>query len=85
MPYGPSDIITHGVDGFLVPADDIKALVETIRHVVSAKPRELAPIREAAYRRALEYNDEHVTEAWGQVMEQVLAAKQKALASRQSA
>jgi poly(glycerol-phosphate) alpha-glucosyltransferase len=85
MPYGPSDIITHGVDGFLVPADDIKGLVETIQHVVSAKPRELAPIREAAYRRALEYNDESVTEAWGEVMEMVLAAKQKALASRQSA
>jgi poly(glycerol-phosphate) alpha-glucosyltransferase len=76
MPYGPADIITHGVDGFLVPPDDISALVEAIRHVVRSKPSELAPIREAAYRRALEYNDERVTEAWADVMAKALAAKQ---------
>lgn len=78
MPYGPSDIITHGVDGFLVPSDDIAGLATEIRRLARSKPSELAPIREAAYRRALEFNDEHVTERWAEVMEEALAAKQKA-------
>ncbi len=75
MPYGPAEIITHGVDGFLVPADDIAGLVTEIRRLVRAKPSELAPIREAAYRRALAFNDEHVTERWAVAMEKALAAK----------
>jgi poly(glycerol-phosphate) alpha-glucosyltransferase len=75
MPYGPAEIITHGVDGFLVPSDDINGLATEIRRVARAKSSELAPIRDAAYRRALEFNDEHVTEKWAAAMEQALASK----------
>ena len=78
MPYGPAEIITHGVDGFLVPADDINGLATEIRRVARAKSSELAPIRDAAYRRALEFNDEHVTEKWAAVMEHALASKHDA-------
>ena len=68
IPYGPSDIITHGVDGFLVPNGDIQALAARIREVVAATPAELAPIREAGHRRALEFSDEHVMELWSELM-----------------
>jgi poly(glycerol-phosphate) alpha-glucosyltransferase len=78
MPYGPSEIITHGVDGFLVPPDDISGLATEIRRIARATSAELAPMREAAYRRALEFNDEHVTEKWAAVMEKALASKQRA-------
>ena len=78
MPYGPSEIISHGVDGFLVPSDDISGLATEIRRIVRATNAELAPIREAAYRRALEFNDEHVTEKWAAVMEKALASKRHA-------
>jgi poly(glycerol-phosphate) alpha-glucosyltransferase len=78
MPYGPAEIITHGVDGFLVASDDINGLATEIRRVARAKSSELAPIREAAYRRALEFNDEHVTEKWAAVMEKALASKHPA-------
>ncbi len=78
MPYGPSEIITHGVDGFLVQADDINGLTTEIRRIVRATSTELAPMREAAYRRALEFNDEHVTETWAAVMEKALASKHRA-------
>ena len=78
MPYGPSEIITHGVDGFLVPPDDISGLATEIRRIARATSDELAPMREAAYRRALEFNDEHVTEKWAAVMEKALASKQRA-------
>lgn len=78
MPYGPSEIITHGVNGFLVPPDDISGLATEIRRIARATSAELAPMREAAYRRALEFNDEHVTEKWAAVMEKALASKHQA-------
>ena len=78
MPYGPSEIITHGVDGFLVASDDISGLVTEIRRLVRASSAELAPIREAAYRRALEFNDENVTKRWAEVMEQALGSNPRA-------
>jgi glycosyltransferase involved in cell wall biosynthesis len=78
MPYGPAEIITHGVDGFLVPVDDISGLATEIRRLAHARRSALAPIRLAAYRRALEFNDEHVTERWAAAMEIALAAKHQA-------
>jgi poly(glycerol-phosphate) alpha-glucosyltransferase len=75
MPYGPGEIITHGVDGFLVQPDDISGIATEIRRIARARKSELAPIREAAYRRALEFNDEHVTERWAATFEKALASK----------
>lgn len=75
MPYGPAEVIRDGVDGYLVPADDIKALTAAIRRIVRMKPAELAPMREAAHRRALEFNDEHVTARWAAIMQASLTAK----------
>ncbi len=68
IPYGPSDIITHGVDGFLVPNGDISALANQIREIVAASPDELAPLREAGYKRALDFSDEHVMQLWSSLM-----------------
>jgi poly(glycerol-phosphate) alpha-glucosyltransferase len=75
MPYGPGDIITHGVDGFLVQPDDISGVATEIRRLARATSDELATLREAAYRRALEFNDEHVTEQWATTFEKALASK----------
>jgi poly(glycerol-phosphate) alpha-glucosyltransferase len=71
MPYGPSDIITHGVDGFLVPDGDSLALADQITRIVRAKRSELAPMRKAARARALEFNDEHVVGLWSTVMAEI--------------
>jgi poly(glycerol-phosphate) alpha-glucosyltransferase len=73
--YGPSDIITHGVDGFLVPSGDVQALAEQIRAVVAAKPRDLAPMRRAGHERALQFNDEHVMRRWSSLMAEVAARR----------
>jgi poly(glycerol-phosphate) alpha-glucosyltransferase len=75
MPYGPAEIITHGVDGFLVEPDDIAGLVAEIRRVASAKKSELDPIRLAAHRRALQFNDETTTERWAVAMATALQTK----------
>jgi poly(glycerol-phosphate) alpha-glucosyltransferase len=77
IPYGPADIITHGVDGYLVPNGDIEALAAQIREIVAASPAELAPMRKAGYMRALDFSDEHVMELWSALMAQI-AAKRKA-------
>ena len=68
LPYGPSDIITHGVDGFLVPFGDIEALADQIAHVVAMPQKRLRAMREAAYRRALDFNDERAVERWSALM-----------------
>jgi len=78
MPYGPAEIITHGVNGFLVAPDDVSGLATEIRRLARSSSAELAPIREAAWRRALEYNDEAVTARWAEVMETALEAKSPA-------
>ena len=71
MPYGPSDIITHGVDGFLVPVGDQDALAVQIRDLVSANQSDLVAMREAGYRRALEFSDERAVQRWRTVMTDV--------------
>jgi poly(glycerol-phosphate) alpha-glucosyltransferase len=69
--YGPSDIITHGVDGFLVPDGDVEALAARIRSVVTAPAAELAPMREAGRRRALDFSDEHAMGLWSKLLADV--------------
>ena len=68
VPYGPSDIITHGVDGFLIPDCDVATLAATIRKVVASSSAELAPMREAAHKRALEFSDANVMTQWAVLM-----------------
>ena len=68
VPYGPSDILTHGVDGFLVPDGDIEALAEQIAHVATLPQRELKAMRKAAYNRALDFNDEQAVQRWSALM-----------------
>ena len=75
IPYGPADIITHGVDGFLVPNGDIEGLATQIREIVAASPADLAPMREAGYKRALEFSDEHVMNLWSELMAEVTAKR----------
>lgn len=75
MPYGPAEIITNGVDGFVVPADDIRALAQAIRKVAGMTPAELVPMREAAYLRAKDFNDESITEQWATIMQSALESK----------
>lgn len=71
LPYGPSDIITDGVDGFLVPIGDVYALADRIAKVVAMPQKELAALRQAAYRRAMDFNDERAVQRWSALMSDI--------------
>lgn len=77
--YGPGDIITDGVDGFLVPAGDVKALADAVARVSSLPETELVRLRANARKRAADFSDEAVTKAW---VEALVAAKARKTAVR---
>lgn len=66
--YGPADIITDGVDGFLVADGDAEALAETICRIATMAEDELRVMRRAALRRASDFFAQRVVSRWGQVL-----------------
>jgi poly(glycerol-phosphate) alpha-glucosyltransferase len=83
--YGPSDIITHGVDGFIVPAGDIDALAAMIRHVATLPEKDLRELRQNARKRAEDFSDEAVTRAWGAALAEARDRKRPDLPPRYKA
>lgn len=73
--YGPADIITHGVNGFLVPPGDIDAMAKCIGDLHSMGEQELLQIRKAAIKRAHDFSPEKITGMWGKTLTQVMANK----------
>ncbi len=61
--YGPSDLITDGVDGFLVPYGDRTALGERVAAVLS-DPARLRQTSEAARRRAADFSEAAFAARW---------------------
>lgn len=73
--YGPSDILTDGVDGFLVPAGDVEALADTIARVVALDSARLRRMRAAAVRRAADFAPEVIVRRWGEVLTEAVEGK----------
>lgn len=70
--YGPDEIITDGVDGFLVEPDDLAALTEVIVKLQTMDPGHVEAIREAAMARAKDFSDSAITERWGELLRETL-------------
>lgn len=68
VPYGPSDIITHGVDGFLVPAGNHRAMAKQIDEFLALDAHTADMMRDAGRKRAEAYAAEPVIAMWGEVM-----------------
>lgn len=72
--YGPADIITHGIDGFLVPPGDIKALASTIRDFLELNETKQAQMRSAAQRSAQRFNDTAVIQMWADAFRELITS-----------
>lgn len=73
--YGPADIITPGVNGFLVPDGDVDALARCINNLISMEDQELMRMREAAVQRAKDFSPEKITQLWGAALARAIADK----------
>ena len=72
--YGPADVITDGVDGFLVPFGDRRAMGERIAALLPDRPL-LEAASQAAVRRVVDFDEEHFAARWAALFNE-LAAKQ---------
>lgn len=66
--YGPSDIITDGVDGILVADRTVEGLKAALERYLSLDDETVAKMRSAARRRAADFSDEAVTKTWGKYL-----------------
>jgi glycosyltransferase involved in cell wall biosynthesis len=62
-PVGPADIITHGVDGVLVPEGDVAALAAQMERLIHDAP-ERARLGESARASIQRYSVEYVADQW---------------------
>ncbi|WP_186293241.1 glycosyltransferase [Brevibacterium aurantiacum] len=68
--YGPRDIITHGVNGYVVPQGDVKALTDHIVEFLGAEPSNRQLMRESAVTRAKDFLSESIYPEWKKAIEQ---------------
>ncbi len=64
IPYGPSDVITHGVSGFLIPDGDLEAMAQAIVTLQNMNPEAVLAMRRAAIAAVQGFNDAAVIELW---------------------
>ena len=68
--YGPAEIITHGVNGYIVPAGDTDALATRINEFLALPAEEKLTMREAAVERAKDFLPERSYARWKSVLEE---------------
>lgn len=64
VPFGPSDLIESGVNGFLVRPGDIAGLSRAIDEVTSSHPEIVATMRAAARATAARFDEKSSTRLW---------------------
>lgn len=75
--YGPSDIITDGVDGFLVPEGSKRLLGRAVKQFLALPARRREAMRDAARRRARDYDAASHVATWSAIIESVWQSKER--------
>ncbi len=70
--YGPADVITDGVDGFLVRYGDRKAMAQTVASLLPDRDR-LAAASAAAIRRAADFDQDAFAARWSALFSELAA------------
>ena len=77
-PTGPSDLIKDGVNGYLVPVADSKALANRILKIISMEPSERKKLGLAAHYTMSEYFNENViAKKWEELFKQLCKLEDK--------
>lgn len=64
IPYGPSDVITHGENGFLIPDGDISAMAKAISELQTMPEDQVSAMRKAAMQAVASFSDDAVVKLW---------------------
>jgi glycosyltransferase involved in cell wall biosynthesis len=75
---GPLDLITEGVDGFLVPIGDAKAMADKAHAILAMRDADWRKMSDAAYARATSYG-------WNEAVDRFEAALNEAAQGREQA
>lgn len=75
--YGPSDIITDGINGFLIPPGDIEAATSALQRFLTMSESHVHAMREAAVHRAADFQRDRICEAWGRTFHEAIESKVK--------
>jgi poly(glycerol-phosphate) alpha-glucosyltransferase len=68
VPYGPAELIEHGVNGFLVPDGDTDTLAAALAEALALAPDELERMRAAGRETVARYSDEAVMRRWSRAL-----------------
>ena len=78
-PQGPGELITDGVDGVLVPAEDVAALAAALERVMGDED-ERRRLADAGLRRARDFDPAVVGARWDALLDELLAARARTAA-----
>jgi poly(glycerol-phosphate) alpha-glucosyltransferase len=78
IPYGPSDIILDGVNGFLIPDGDTDAMAAAIVRLQSLPADKVLGMRSAAIASVQSFNDAAVLELWNKELRKAWKHKRAA-------
>jgi glycosyltransferase involved in cell wall biosynthesis len=74
-PHGPASIINDGVDGYLVPNDDIAGLARRINEVIEMGPEGRHRLADAGLRNASERSQPAIASRWEKLLEEIAETK----------